>query len=241
MNYLPNYYEKVHEMNLLTQAQEPEIEQLWQSLKEVDQNQFIETADHQRLGRWEALLNIRPDLATQSLDYRKAIVLLRLAMKPPLSQRWLENVLNDRVGEGNHQIGLNYEHQLLTIQIIHDHLGLIDDLRTFLREMIPANLSLIVRRAVIFTSEKAVITPVGLSKMFPKHLTTPEARNRVITQALQLRVTPTSLVRTMNTHLTLPMARPKVSIELQITPVAITKTGTKHLTIMNRRNDHGKI
>lgn len=143
MNYLPHYYDKVLEMNLLTQVKLLEIEQLWASLNEIRQNQFIETADSQRLRRWEGLLKIRPDLANQSLAYRKSVVLLRLGTTPPLTFRWLEWQLEEQVGAGHFILNLNPERYELRIRLTNDRLGLITELTDYFRQLIPAHLNFV--------------------------------------------------------------------------------------------------
>lgn len=144
MRYLPDYYESVREINLLMDTENPELESLWADVSRVKANQFILTSDESKIRQWEQLLRIRPDSRTQSLDYRKAVVIMRLSTRLPLTYRWLEEKLTEIVGEGNFVISLFYNDYHLYIRLTNDSLGLIGELRSYLREKIPANLGLTV-------------------------------------------------------------------------------------------------
>jgi len=142
IRYLPDYYEYVREMNELMGAQNPEIDALWEVLAAVKRAQFIMDADEARIRRWEKVLRIQPDRAAQSLDYRKAVVILRLSTRAPLTFRWLNDKVVSIVGAGNFVISLYHDLYFLQIRLTNDLLGLTGELRSYLRQVIPANLGL---------------------------------------------------------------------------------------------------
>lgn len=141
MEYLPSYYEEVKEINYLFSAEEPEINNLWDALSKVKNNQFISDADTITIRKWEQLLNIYPD-NTKALEYRKAVIIMKLSTKAPLTHRWLESWFKGLVGEEKFIVTLDYNLYFLSVILIDDSNNLINDLRGFLRNKIPANLVL---------------------------------------------------------------------------------------------------
>ena len=145
MRYLPPYYDDVVEMNLVMEAENPEVDELSVALTQVKDNQFILTADNSRVRQWEKLLKLHPDMAAQSLDYRKAMVIMRLSTRSPLTNRWLVEKLNEVVGVGRYIIELEHDKYWLYIRLHKDALEIMTDLKTYLREKLPANLGISLR------------------------------------------------------------------------------------------------
>jgi hypothetical protein len=198
MDYLPNYYVDNKEMQIITEAKIPEIEKLWYNIAKVKDNQFINTMDSDRLRLWERLLRIRPDFNTQNLEYRIEVVLLRLNTAPPLSERWFENLLEDRVGKDKYYIGLDYNNYLITLNIIHDDARMVNEIRSFLRRIIPANLILNIKRVDIQQADNVQIVKVGVTKTLNKHMSIPVKRTNRVQQTQIVKV---GITKTLNIHL----------------------------------------
>ena len=171
IEYLPQkVYEDNIEIKHLTNAELPEVESLWTAINEVKDNQFITTSNSTRIRLWERLLKIRPDFITQDLDYRKEVVLLRIALTPPFTYRWLESILRDRVGEGNYTIDLNHNKYEVDIRITHDDVNMINEFRIFFRDLLPANLAISISRVVNQEVEPVRVTPVIIKRTQNTHL-----------------------------------------------------------------------
>jgi uncharacterized protein YmfQ (DUF2313 family) len=117
MALLPKYYADNTEMLDITNAELPEIDDLWQALEDLLLNQFIKTADIHRIRQWERLLRIRPDTTTQSLKQRREIVLLRLQMRPPLTRRWLEGFLAERFGADSYLLEVIHNNHTMNLSV----------------------------------------------------------------------------------------------------------------------------
>jgi hypothetical protein len=198
LEYLPNYYINNKEMQITTEAKVPEIKKLWESVAKVRDNQFINTMDSDRIRQWERLLKIRPDFNTQSLEYRREVVLLRLNTAPPFTERWLINLLEDRIAKGKYYIGLDYNNYLLTLNIIHNDPRMVNEIRTFLRRTIPANLTLNVKRVEIQEADQVQIIKVGVTKTLNNHMSIPVKRtNRV----QKIQIIKVGITKTLVRHL----------------------------------------
>ncbi len=141
INYLPPYYEDNEEIIRLTDAENPEVDGLWAAISETTDNQFIRTSGDKRIRQWERLLRLRPDYATQPLDYRKDIVIMRLSTRVPLTYRWLAALLTDIAGENRFAIDLRHNEYFIQIHL-KERPDIGEDLWFHLRRSIPANLGL---------------------------------------------------------------------------------------------------
>lgn len=203
LNYLPPViYEANKEIQEIINAKVPEIESLWGSIERVRGNQFITTSDSNRLRLWERLLKIRPDLSTQNLDYRKDVVLLRLGLAPPFTYTWLVTLLTDRVGKDNFAIDLNHNKYSIAIRITHEDINMINELRAFFREVLPANLAIVVARVEIKKAKSIKIHTVAMVRTHNTHISRPveraDSRSKISIKTI-------GLVATQNTHISRPV------------------------------------
>ncbi len=141
ITYLPSYYEDNEEIIRLTDTENPEIDDLWASVKETTDNQFVRTSGDKRIRQWERLLRMRPDYAAQTLDYRKDVVIMRLSTRIPLTYRWLDALLYDLAGAGHYAIDLRHNEYFILIHLM-ERPDIGEDLWFHLRRSLPANLGL---------------------------------------------------------------------------------------------------
>jgi|GEM_PF-1786751 len=238
MSYLPKYYADVDEMRHLTSAEVPEISNLWESIESVRQNQFISTSDSTRLRLWERLIRIRPDFATQSLEYRREVVLLRLALVPPLSYRWLEGLLNDRVGLENYSINLDHDRYRIQIQIIHEDVKMISELRSFFRHTLPANMCIVIERVSIKKEIRTPIITTGFTMTHNRHLATVVKRDRVVKENSEIELNLVGITKTTNKHVSTTTERARVVEEktnFDLPIVSIVRTVNNHSFIAIER------
>ena len=87
-------------------------------------NQFILTADEQGIAAYEERLGILPDLATEDLEFRRLRLLNRNQTKPPFTLEYLQERLDDLLGESGYLLTMDYpnytwirQHKTLTMRI----------------------------------------------------------------------------------------------------------------------------
>ena len=137
--HLPEFIGSIKEFVELDNVITPELEEINKKIWQLQQNQFIESANEEGLKRYEQMLKIAP---VNDIDMRRFNILNKYNSSIPFTMTWLVNTLNTIVGKGDFLIDMSYNTYTLTISIIKPKEHLIPTLKKDLRERIPANLIL---------------------------------------------------------------------------------------------------
>ena len=148
--YLPDFVSNIREFQELDKALTPELDELNHTIKQIQQNQFIETANHEGLSYYERMLQIKPD---KDMEVRRFNILAKFNSTIPFTMRWLQNTLNSTIGKGSYLLDLNHANYTLTISIMKHKEYLITHLRQELEDKLPAHLILVIN----------VLSPINLS------------------------------------------------------------------------------
>ena len=137
--YLPEFISSIEEFQQLDATVSVEINELRYKLLQLQDNQFIETADDEGLSRYEKMLGIpySEDVATRRFN-----ILNKYNSTIPFTLTWLTNMLNTTLGKGNFLLDMNYKEYTLTISVLASKEHLIETLYNDLRKKIPCNLVL---------------------------------------------------------------------------------------------------
>lgn len=139
--YLADFISNIKEFQVLDQTLTPEIDKLDHTIQQVQQNQFIETANHEGLSYYEKMLKIRPD---KDIEIRRFNILTKFNSTIPFTIRWLQNSLNSTIGKGSYLLDLDHTNYTLTVSIMKHKEHLISHLRQELEDKLPAHLILII-------------------------------------------------------------------------------------------------
>lgn len=137
--YLPEFISSIKEFQELDQVLSIEIDVLREQLTQLQENQFIETANEEGLKRHEQMLNIAP---VNDVEMRRFNILNKYNSTIPFTMVWLENMLNTTLGKGNFLLDINCKSYTLTISAVASKEHLISSLYKDLRKKIPCNLIL---------------------------------------------------------------------------------------------------
>ena len=105
-------------------------------------NNFILTADINGIERWEQILGIIANPLIEDIEFRRWRVQNRLSMQPPLTKRFLQQVLDELVGENNTEIEVFYNDYILNVKLALSQELYLQDIQILLRRLIPANMRL---------------------------------------------------------------------------------------------------
>lgn len=139
IEYLPSVLKEILEYQIITKAEQPEIDRLKEQLQETYDNQFYDLARLSGVERYEEILNIIPG-AEDSLDLRRLRIKSRMTMQLPYSIRVLRSKLVQLFGEGNFDLLLRNEIYELIVRSDLANAGQMKILRQLLSEMVPCNL-----------------------------------------------------------------------------------------------------
>jgi hypothetical protein len=144
IDYLPEIIAKIREFKLLTTAEDPEFELLWQSHDEVVNNMFIDSCDMDALTRYEKIFHILANPETENEEFRKKRLKISLSTEPPFSYRWLLIRLDVLYGSENLDITFDPNNYRLDIGVELGSKNLLALVKEFTEAVVPANIILTV-------------------------------------------------------------------------------------------------
>lgn len=143
-DYLPELYNNNIEMNNIINSEEDELENgLKLKIDNAFKNTFIKTANEDGINKYEKLLDIVPNAATESLSFRRERVMSRLTSSIPYTEKYLINKLNDILGVGNWEYTLDYNTYTLTITTLVPGKDWYNELLYFFDTTVPCNIVLV--------------------------------------------------------------------------------------------------
>lgn len=138
LDYLPKVVRTIKEFEVLGDAENPEINNLWLDNQIVLNNQFINTLDEQGCARWEKMLDITPK-GTATIEDRRLAILARINASLPYTYRQLENFLRN-ICDDDYTMTLDNENYTLTVLLSLSRQNQFDEVSNLLAKVIPANL-----------------------------------------------------------------------------------------------------
>lgn len=129
-------------MNALYDVETKEVEDLNGTTKGIINNLFIKSSDEKGIRRWEKFFNIKPN-SQNTLEERKSIVLNKILYRPPFTRQRLQEILENIWGKGNYVYQLYPNDYRLIIDIDTNDPIIYLQFSNLLREIIPANIYLI--------------------------------------------------------------------------------------------------
>jgi len=143
IDYLPQVLKEVRELKLIFQSEQTEIADLWISIDNAFNNQFVETftidSTEYGVSRWEKILGIVPK-ATETLDARKFRILTRLNELIPYTLTTLKQQLEALCGSDGYSLTLKNEIYTIEVKVNLIVKSKFDDVAALLRRVVPANM-----------------------------------------------------------------------------------------------------
>ena len=148
IKYLPVYMGKIREINELTMAEQPEIDNVFDAITSVSKENFVETATDYGLSRLEKIYGIKYS-GYEDMSFRKFRLMLKISGN---KNRNIVERLNDIFGEGNYSMEYNPLDNVLSVGITVENKDYIDETKKMLDKLVPCNIILDVR--VLYVSHK---------------------------------------------------------------------------------------
>lgn len=140
IDYLPPFMQEYHEIREIMEAEQPEVDVLWESCANVLEDQFISSASTNGVKRWEKIMNITPK-DTDTLDERKFRIFSKMNQELPYTLAKLKESLITLCGEGNFSIDLQAENYHIEVKLALANKNNYQDVVDLLNKIIPANLT----------------------------------------------------------------------------------------------------
>ncbi len=142
LSYLPPVIRDTLEFAQIAQAEEPELNLLYEEAAQTLSDNFILTAGINGIKRYERLLGIVPEVGA-SLDERRAQVQITWNSQLPYTLKRLTEQLDGWVGQEGYELDTSrFREYILGIQVFEQPLRVLHYVKNMTEQMIPANLEL---------------------------------------------------------------------------------------------------
>lgn len=140
IGYLPQYVADYREIAAIMAAENPEFNFLVEATEQVRNASFILDADEYGVARYEKMLKLQKE-ATDTLDDRKARILIKWNNDLPYTYKVLILRLMAVCGEDGFEVNTNFEEGYdIEVKIIDKNASVLRQVRELLNDMLPANL-----------------------------------------------------------------------------------------------------
>lgn len=139
LSYLPLFMQEYREIKDIMESENPEFNLLWQKLKEVFGNQFIEYCNENGISKFEDMLGLH-HYENDTLEMRIFRVLVAWNDNIPYTWRVLVNKMDQLCGVGNYELELDNNRYILHVTTRFDDEKKYDELNNMLNIIKPANL-----------------------------------------------------------------------------------------------------
>lgn len=139
LDYLPPVVGDTTEFKAISQAENPEINNLWAEHDTVLDDQFINTLDEESCARWEKMLNITP-LGTDTLQDRRFRILAYINTDIPYTYKQLEIMLSNLCGADGYTMQLQNTLYKLVVRVALSASKQYSEVEKLLKRTVPANM-----------------------------------------------------------------------------------------------------
>ena len=116
IQYLPYWFREILDFQEICKTEAEELEALAQAINAVADNFFFQTMDADTVAQWEKIFYIVPNLLTETLEFRRARLLVRISSRPPFTLRFLQGKLDQLIGKGKWKMTVDYPNYALYIE-----------------------------------------------------------------------------------------------------------------------------
>lgn len=142
IQYLPPFMQEYKEMQVLQDALDPEVQELWKLSGDMLKEAFIETESEYGAKRWEGILGLRPK-DTDSLETRNVRILAKINETLPYTIPTLMRFLNSAIGKEFYELRLDAVGYQLELLVLLGQLGKVREVMSYMEQIVPVNLLLL--------------------------------------------------------------------------------------------------
>ncbi len=148
VQYLPAFLQEYLQYKLLMRTEDIEFENIFKCLENIEQNQFILSADNEGLKRFEKMLNIYSQ-SNESIENRRMKVLSKWNEHEVYTFDFLKSKLDVICGKENYEIIEDFKNYRLEIHTHLSDIGEVAELERVIDSIIPCNLDVVIKNDII--------------------------------------------------------------------------------------------
>lgn len=116
MQYVPHIYDGFLETNEIISAENKLFDELADKTADTINSQFVLTAQHSGLVRYENLFGIKANTAIESIDFRRQRIINRFSTRGPFTIPFLRGKLDSIIGAGQYNLYVDYAASTLYVE-----------------------------------------------------------------------------------------------------------------------------
>ncbi len=161
IDYLPQFIQCYREIKNIMEAENPDLQFLFDEAEKIKNNQYIVTSDIEGIARFEKLLNIEPSV-DDTLQSRISRILVRWNDMIPYTWRMFINKMDTLCGLNNYTLISNFKKYELVIITHLELYGQTDELKYLLDNMLPANILVKTENKLNYTTKGNMYIAMGI-------------------------------------------------------------------------------
>jgi DNA-binding PadR family transcriptional regulator len=139
LDYLPSVLKDIREFKLFMSSVDSENEDLYTSLSDLENNQYISTVKENGLERYEKMLKIMRK-GTDTLEDRRFRIMALYNKQLPYTVISLKRDLTTLCGKGNFSIFIDYTRNIVTVKVALSAKEMFHIIVEYLETIVPLNM-----------------------------------------------------------------------------------------------------
>lgn len=144
----PHYEREIFEFKEIARVESAQLDGVDTQREKIFLNQFVLTADADGLAMFENLYNIISE-PTDTLEFRRERILLRIQLQPPFTLRYLKQQLDKIIGAGKYTVDIDYDNYTLTVNSAAENQSYAQEVAIVIGKIKPANIVFVSRPLVV--------------------------------------------------------------------------------------------
>ena len=140
LDLTPHFLRGTLEYNAIIDVEERILGRISYNLSEAKNNKNILQLNESGLEVWENILNIYADTITETLAFRRERVLNRLLTKPPFTEKFLRDRLDEILGIGNYTLTVNNNNYEIVLESVMENQMWVKELYITMNTVKPVNM-----------------------------------------------------------------------------------------------------
>lgn len=144
----PHYEREIFEFKEIARVESAQLDGADTQREKIFLNQFVLTADADGLAMFENLYNMISE-PTDTLEFRRERILLRIQLQPPFTLRYLKQQLDKIIGAGKYTVDIDYNNYTLTVASAAENQSYAQEVAVVIGKIKPANIVFVSRPLVV--------------------------------------------------------------------------------------------
>lgn len=148
LEYLPEFYHGIREFQIIAKVEGEQFDKIDAELDNILNDQFVMTAREPSIVRRERLFNIQADPKVESLDFRRKRIINRQSIRPPFTERYLQERLNFLLSDDISTVHVDVENYVLSVELAIADAAMFKEVLTTIERIVPLNMIYLQKTAI---------------------------------------------------------------------------------------------